>query len=97
MKGSDGTGGAVGGAIGGFVALLAIIASITCVVVVVVRSRSKQKPTGIQENDGMEFSNVIIYELKEVNYLLSIAKWGSMSLCVHFFVVIIANTFNHML
>ena len=59
VKGSDGTGGAVGGAVGGLVALLAIIASITCVVVVVVKSRSKQKPTRIQENDGMGFSNAI--------------------------------------
>ena len=33
--------------------LLAIIVSTTCVVVVLVKRRSKQQPTGIQENDGM--------------------------------------------
>ena len=59
VKGSDGVGSAVGGAIGGCVALLAIIASITCVVVVLVKNRYKQKPTGIQENNGMGFENAI--------------------------------------
>ena len=52
---------AVGGAVGGFVALLAIITIITCVVVVLVKGRSRQQPIGIQENNGMGFGSVAFH------------------------------------
>ena len=59
-SGSQISGAAIGGAVGGCVVILLIIASVACVVIVLVKHQPKQTPVcDIQERDGMAIQNAI--------------------------------------
>ena len=57
-SGSQISGAAIGGAVGGCVIVLLMIASVACVVIVLVKRQPKQIPD-IQERDGMTIQNAI--------------------------------------